>query len=152
MKKISTLLTVLLAALTIGAILPTTTASAAKHVTTPKSVRGTWVAKSKHFKLRLKMTKHTLTVTKYKKNGHIDKASSYTAYGNKKVRGLIGLSVSSHKSPKGYWVVGLNQSNDSYMIKKVKHNGKAALRNYYCTFNPKHPKEHKIRYYYRLNN
>jgi len=150
MKKIRTLLMMSLAALGFGLILPTTTASAAKHVTTPKSVRGTWVAKSKHFKQRLKLTKYALTVTKYKKNGHVDKAGSYTAYGNKKVRGIIGLHIVKYTERKGYWIIGLSQSDDNYILKKVKHNGKAALRNYYSTFNPKHPKELKVRYYYRV--
>lgn len=150
MKKFRTLLIMLLATLSFGATLPTMTALAAKHVTTPKSVRGTWVAKSKHFKQRLKMTKYTLTVTKYRKNGHVDKAGSYTAYGNKKVSGMIGLGVLKYKERKGYWLIGLTQSDDSYILKKVKHNGKVALRNYYYTFNPKHPEEVKVRYYYRV--
>ncbi|WP_204120460.1 MULTISPECIES: hypothetical protein [Levilactobacillus] len=152
MKKIRTLLIMLLAALTLGATLPTTTASAAKHVTTPKSVRGTWVAKSKHFKQRLKMTKYTLTVTRYHKNGRVNKVGSFTARGNKTVKGLYepSLYVSKHKSKKGYWTVALNQSNDAFMVKKVRHHGKVALRNYYPTFNPKVPMEHKIRYFYRV--
>lgn len=142
--------------ITFGAITPATSAAAAHHdyVTTPKSIRGTWLARNsaKHFKRRLKITKYTLTVTNYYKNGHKDAAASYTARGNKITKGLgiPSLIASNHKSAKGYWSVGLSQSNDDYLLKKVKHHNRTALRNYYPTFNPKHPTQHAIRYYYRV--
>ncbi|MFC6288734.1 hypothetical protein [Levilactobacillus angrenensis] len=101
----------------------------------------------------MKITKYTLTVTNYHKNGHKNTAASYTARGNKinKRLGITSLIVSRHKNAKGYWSVGLSQSNDDHLLKKVKHHGRSALRNDYPTFNPKHPMQHAIRYYYRVH-
>ncbi|MCL0330801.1 hypothetical protein [Apilactobacillus xinyiensis] len=116
-----------------------------KYTTTPKSLRGTWGEKGGQV---LRIKKYSFHVI-YKKG--IETNSVYLS-GKKISNGATELGVQSPKSKysvykRGYWDIGYNGSCFAFYLKRVKHNGRTALKSFTPQMGPK-TKVH-IDYYYK---
>ncbi|MFT8907963.1 MAG: hypothetical protein ABF908_03940 [Lentilactobacillus diolivorans] len=152
MQKIHQFLTLFLltTGLIIGIGLPNTSAQA-KYTQTPTSLRGYWQRPAKGD------ARSVLIIKKYKFEGgllnkeyfQINTNDDWQIRGDKYLKGTKTPQLYVNKKNRnGYYKLGKVNTKTRWYLKKVKHNGKVALKSYVP--NALGPAEGKVFYYYKF--
>ncbi|WP_203638772.1 hypothetical protein [Levilactobacillus wangkuiensis] len=126
-----------------GVTVPAVNAQAKTYKATPKKLRGNWHRKIGNQKFKLKITKHTLRERVYNESRRLSTVKLST---KKIINGQRQFYIGKSAMHKGYWNIGLNGSDQSWLLKPVKHHSKKALRYLLPSYGQSTP---KVVYYYK---
>ncbi|WP_283678433.1 hypothetical protein [Lentilactobacillus sp. Marseille-Q4993] len=119
-------------------LMSTPVTAQAKYVKTPVSLRGKWRSKLQG---TIKITRYTFATYRA---GHYQRLSGVKNWGGN----LPGKQLIVSKRAHGYYLLGRRYTDDYTLLKRVRRNGRLALKNYVGGLGgPSH-----VYYYYKVNN